>query len=195
MWIYRVVHKKKTGDFSRQPQIASGQIIYQNVGNFLEIMCAKFGGIRCYRRLAVPEKLPEIGPKSRFTSGLWPEARIHRRKNGLECQIVLRFACLFQKTAVRLLHSLRSSDSSTLKKKASFDFAVYSMQIFNPITDVRRYAGEREWWFNRIWSVHTVPSFFLLFTWYSFNSFNFFSKLLPRPFSISPSLWQTFLIG
>ena len=66
---YRVVHKK-TGDFSRQPQIASGQIIYQNVGNFLEIMCAKFGGIRCYRRLAVPEKLPKIGPKSRFTSGL-----------------------------------------------------------------------------------------------------------------------------
>ena len=64
--VYRVT-QKKTGDFSRQPQIVSGRIIYQNVGNFLEIMCAKFGGIRCYRRLAVPEKLPKIGPKSRFT--------------------------------------------------------------------------------------------------------------------------------
>ena len=75
--------KKKTGDFSQQPQIVSGRIIYQNVGNFLEIMCAKFDGIRCYRRLAVPEKLPKIGPKSRFTSGLSPEARIRRRKKRL----------------------------------------------------------------------------------------------------------------
>ena len=69
---FRVIQgvPKKTGDFSRQPKIALGQIIYHNVGNFLEIMCAKFGGIRCYPRLAVPEKLPKIGPKSRFTSGL-----------------------------------------------------------------------------------------------------------------------------
>ena len=56
--------KKKTGDFLRQPQIASGQVIYQNDGNFLEIMCVKFGGIWCHPRLAVPEKLPKNGPKS-----------------------------------------------------------------------------------------------------------------------------------
>jgi hypothetical protein len=42
--LYRVI-QKKTGDFLRQPQIASGQVIYQNDGNFLEIMCVKFGSI------------------------------------------------------------------------------------------------------------------------------------------------------
>ena len=41
-----------------------GQVTDQNDGNFLEIMCAKFGGIRCHPRLAVPEKLPKNGPKS-----------------------------------------------------------------------------------------------------------------------------------
>jgi hypothetical protein len=53
---YRVVQKKKTGNFLRQSQIASGQVIYQNDGNFLEIICVKFGGIWCHPRLAVPEK-------------------------------------------------------------------------------------------------------------------------------------------
>ena len=142
---YRVTQKK--GDFSRQPQIALGRIIYQNVGKFSEIMCAKFGGIRCYRRLAVPEKLAR---KVGSLRGFDLKREFIAEQNGLKCQIVLRFACLFQKTAVQLLQLTRSSDSSKLEKKASFDFAVYSMQIFSPITDVCRCAGEREWWFNRI---------------------------------------------
>ena len=67
-------------------------------------------------------------------------------KNGLECQIVLRFALLLQKTAVRLLHLPRSSDSSKLKKKAFFD--VLSLctvrKIFYPIKNVCHNEGEIE---------------------------------------------------
>ena len=39
-------------------------MIYQNDGNFLEIMCVKFGGIWCYPHLTVPEKRPKYSPKS-----------------------------------------------------------------------------------------------------------------------------------
>ena len=63
-YTYRVIQKKKTGDFLRQPRIASGQVIYQNDGNLLEIMCVKFGGIWCYPHLTVSEKRPENSPKS-----------------------------------------------------------------------------------------------------------------------------------
>jgi energy-converting hydrogenase Eha subunit B len=36
---------------------------YQNDGNFMEIMCDKFGGIWCHSRLAVPENCPKTAQK------------------------------------------------------------------------------------------------------------------------------------
>ena len=78
--IYRVSQKNR---FFRRPQIASGQNIYQNIGNFFgdyvhqvwwHMVLSSFGSAR---------KLPKIGPKSRVTSELKREFIAETVRNSL----------------------------------------------------------------------------------------------------------------